>query len=361
MVKISDVARQAGVSPATVSRVLNGSVLVTEEKRARVLAAVEALGYVPLRPLASERQPRPAAAPESASAPPVIVAIRAQVNSQQNDGMVWTAAELGYGVVTLQITEDRQIDGDNVLRVLQSLEAAGELAGVVLCGSVLSPSPALRAMLERLPVVQLGEQLSLPRSVITGADDQQSVYDAVQLLRGTGRTRPALLVRSLSPDAPRCEQRRVWGYQLATDGFRLVLAADATVDGGSDAVEALLSASPAPDAIICSCDATAVGCIKTLIRRGLRVPEDVAVLGLEDSGVGECGMPELSTIAASQYSLGESAVRLLHGLIGGSVQSGCLVPLAHRVIVRGSSDPGAAANIHQWPQGRWKDTPPCGE
>ena len=62
MVKISDVARQAGVSPATVSRVLNGSVLVTEEKRARVLAAVEALGYVPLRPLASERQPRPAAA-----------------------------------------------------------------------------------------------------------------------------------------------------------------------------------------------------------------------------------------------------------------------------------------------------------
>ena len=88
MVKISDVARQAGVSPATVSRVLNGSVLVTEEKRARVLAA----------------------------------------------------------------------------------------------------SPALRAMLERLPVVQLGEQLSLPRSVITGADDQQSVYDAVQLLRGTERT-----------------------------------------------------------------------------------------------------------------------------------------------------------------------------
>ena len=95
MVKISDVARQAGVSPATVSRVLNGSVLVTEEKRARVLAA----------------------------------------------------------------------------------------------------SPALRAMLERLPVVQLGEQLSLPRSVITGADDQQSVYDAVQLLRGTGRTRPAAWCR----------------------------------------------------------------------------------------------------------------------------------------------------------------------
>ena len=86
-----------------------------------------------------------------------------------------------------------------------------------------------------------------------------------------------------------------------------------------------------------------------------------AVLGLEDSGVGEYGMPELSTVAASQYSLGESTVRLLHGLIGGSVQPGCLVPVAHRAIVRGSSDASGASNIHQWPQGKWQETSPYGE
>lgn len=358
MVKLIDVAREAGVSPATVSRVLNDSVLVTEEKRKLVLDAVEKLGYVPLRPLAADRaEKQPREEPEAKLK--FIVSVQGQINSLLSDGILWTARELGYHLLNVPISEDRAIDAAHLTAMLTSLQEAGLLAGVLLCSPVLAPDAALMKLLNKLPTVQIGKHLPLENSATASVEDQEVAYEAVKYLASCGKTRPALFVRSLQPDAPAYEQRRIWGYRLAmmelgADPSQMVVReVDDTNDGGFEAVRTLLQEGYRPDALLCSSDVTAIGCVKAFMEQGYQVPEQVAVLGLEDSGVGLYATPELSTIAAPQYNAAETAVRLLHRLITGAVEPGYIAPLPHQMIVRGSSEEQTGVFVHQWGKGRW--------
>ena len=365
MVKLIDVAREAGVSPATVSRVLNGSVLVTEEKRQLVLDAVEKLGYVPLRPLAADRADKLEAAEKSVGVekPKFIVAVQGQTNAMQQDGILWTARELGYYVMTAPISEDRAVDALNLTQMLQQLQENNMLAGVLLCSPVLSPDEKLLKLLERVPVVQLGRHLPLENSATASVEDQQITYEAIKYLVGCGKQCPVLFVRSMQPDAPAYEQRRIWGYRLAMMELGLgqlqmqIREVDDTVEGGIEAVNTLLTAGYKPDAILCSSDATAVGCVKAFLEHGYQVPEQISILGLEDNGVGLHATPELSTIAAPQMMAGETAMRLLDKLINGAVEPGYIAPLIHQMIVRGTSQEQSGTFVHQWEKGRWVDAP----
>ncbi len=365
MVKLIDVAREAGVSPATVSRVLNDSVLVTEEKRQLVLAAVEKLGYVPLRPLAADRAERSenSVRVQPEDKPGLIVTVHGQINSLQQDGILWTARKLGYQVISAPITEDRVVDAAHLTQLLQTLQADKLLAGVLLCSHVLSPDDALLQQLRSCPVVQLGNHLPLENSAVASVEDQQVTYEAVKYLAGCGKTRPALFVRSLQPAAPAYEQRRVWGYRLAMmeqgpdPSQMLIREVDDTLEGGTEAVNALLQAGYQPDAILCSSDVTAIGCVKALCEHGRQVPDQVAVLGLEDSGAGLYATPELSTVAAPQFKAGEAAVQLLHRLITGTVEPNYIATLPHQMIIRGTSQELPGQPVHRWQENRWVDTP----
>jgi len=365
MVKLIDVAREAGVSPATVSRVLNGSVLVTDEKRQLVLDAVEKLGYVPLRPLAADRAEKVETADKSVGAekPKFIVSVQGQTNAMQQDGILWTARELDYYVMTAPISEDRAVDAENLTQMLQQLQENNMLAGVLLCSPVLSPNEKLLKLLDSIPVVQLGRHLPLENSATASVEDQQITYEAIQYLVSCGKQRPALFVRSIQPDAPAYEQRRIWGYRLAMmelgldQSQMLVREVDDTMEGGIEAVNKLLEAGHKPDAILCSSDVTAIGCVKAFMEHGYQVPEQVSVLGLEDNGVGLCATPELSTIAAPQMVAGETAMRLLDKLINGAVEAGYIAPLQYQMIVRGTSQEQSGLPVHQWGKGRWVDTP----
>ena len=132
---------------------------------------------------------------------------------------------------------------------------------------------------------------------------------------------------------------------------------DDTVEGGVEAINKLLEAGYHPDAILCSSDVTAIGCVKAYVEHGYQVPEQVSVLGLEDNGVGLYATPELSTIAAAQMVAGETAMRLLDKLINGAVEAGYIAPLQYQMIVRGTSQEQSGLPVHQWGKGRWVDTP----
>lgn len=364
MVKLIDVAREAGVSPATVSRVLNDSVLVTDEKKQIVLAAVEKLGYVPLRPLATERAERPELLTSSPSeqAPHIIVSIHSPINSLLQSSILWTAHKLGYQVICAPISEDRNLDAEHLIDLLQSLRRCNLLAGVLLCSPVLFPSPALIHQLSLCPVVQIGKHLALDNSAIASVEDQQLTYEAVKYLYQSGKKKPVLFVHNLQADTPAYEQRRIWGYRLAMMELgldmsqMLIQEVDDTLEGGTEAILTLLQNGHHPDAILCCSDQAAMGCIKAFLGLGWKIPEQVAILGLEDSGVGLFGPVELSTIAAPQFKAGETAIHLLHRLITKSIDSNYIAALPHQLIIRDSSDPQSGSPVHQWQQGHWDDT-----
>ncbi len=362
MVKLIDVAREAGVSPATVSRVLNDSVLVTEEKRRLVLDAVEKLGYVPLRPLATDRAEKVEKAAKNAyiDKKKFIICAYRQISEMLYSGLFWTARELGYLLLSVTASEDQMLDAEHFIQTVQTLKQDDLLAGVLLCSNILPHSAPVIEVLNSIPVVQLEKHLPLESSAVASVEDQQMTYEAVKYLLACGKTHPVLFVSSTHADAPSYVQRRIWGYRLAMmeqgGTFSLVRPADATLEGGIEATNALLSSGHQIDAILCSSDTTAMGCIKALQSHGYRIPEQVAVLGMEDSGVGLYTTPELSTIAPPQVVAGIASIRLLDRLITGSVEPGYIAPIPHQLIIRGSSPDSPGNPIHQWQEGKWVET-----
>jgi LacI family transcriptional regulator len=307
-VTLDMVALAAGVSPSTVSRILNGTAVVSEEKREAVDRAVAELGFVPnpvARGLAGGRTLSIGVVTQSIDSPFYGVALRGIEDKLSNAGYSplfvsghWNAEE-----------EARCID---VLR-------SRRVDGIILVTGRLSDT-ALRAHAKSQPVVVTGRSLSAPGLFSLDFDNFEGGRLATHHLLTLGHRSIAFIAGDpRHPDA----NERLRGYRAALAAaevpFRpeLVVPGQYSEDSGRMAVERLLDSREPFTAIFASNDQMAFGAGLALHRRGMRVPEDVSLVGFDDLAGALYSIPPLSTVHQPVYELGRlAATAMLQLLVG---------------------------------------------
>src|SRR6201995_2178925 len=301
-----DVARRAGVSPRTVSNVVNEFPLVSDELRRRVLRAIAELGY---QPNLVARNLRHGGSGMIGLAVPELAA---PYFSELAGLVIAEARRHSYTVVV------EQTDGDpgREQQVLHQNEP-----GHLFDGLIFSPLGLGQAEPRRyagdIPVVLLGEHIEDGAFDHVGIDNVAAARDATAHLIGLGRQRIAAIGhQSHSPGEP--GQLRSAGYReaLRAGGLRyrpsLVVPASSFHRGsGADAMDRLLDQPTVPDAVFCYNDLLAIGAMHTVLRRGLRIPDDIAIVGFDDIEESRYVFPALTTIAPDKGELARRAVAQL--------------------------------------------------
>lgn len=316
---VYEVAELAGVSTASVSRVLAGHDRVRPETRQRVLQAVAELGYVPsgaAQDLAGRRTA------VLGLCFPDIIGDRDIVDS---DAMYWydevirgmerAARRNGYALL---IAASHESDDINLV-----LTVAGRCDGLVILGGT-APLSTVEHIATRVPVVLLAAPPAATER--PGLLDHLYVANTSGMRELTGHLLDVHGYRDLAfvagPADSADSNARLDGFRAALAGRGLaaggaaVLRGDFTTAGGIAVVGALLKRRAMPRALVCANDQTAIGAVSALSRAGLRVPADVAVTGFDGVQIGRHLHPGLTTVAQPMRELGETAVRLLQRRIG---------------------------------------------
>lgn len=333
---IKDVAALAQVSSKTVSNVLHGQIFVAEPTRTRVLRAIAELDYRPDLNARSLRSGRSGIL--AVAVPNLDVPFFAELTSQ----IVTAARVQGYTVLIDETSgvRDREVD------LLTGI--APRLAD----GVIFSPQGIGRSQLSSLlsssargPVVLLGEHiLGLPVDHVL-IDNVAAGSDATQCLLALGRRRIAAI--GLPPgydDEQEHAALRLSGYRSALEAAglpydpALVVAAGARRSSdGFAAMAGLLASSSPPDAVFCFTDLLALGAVRAVYEAGLRVPEDVAVVGFDNIAQTQISVPTISTIAPDKAAIASAAVDLIVRRLSGSTADPQVVQVRHDLIVREST------------------------
>jgi LacI family transcriptional regulator len=316
-VTVMEVAAVAGVSPSTVSRILNGSAAVSADKCLAVQQAIELLGYVPnpvARGLAGGRT--------------------------MSIGVVTQAIDSPfYGVALRGIEEELEAAGYSPLFVSGHWDAAREarcidvlrsrrVDGIIVLTGRLSDD-ALRACARQIPVVVTGRTLRSPLIYSLDFDDFQGAHLATQHLLALGHQQIAFIAGDASrPDA----MARHQGYRAALEAAGVAYDPDLVVPGkyfelsGLEAVQRLLQGDKPFSAVFASNDQMALGACMGLQRHGLRVPQDVSVIGFDDLPASEFSNPPLSTVHQPVERLGRLAAAAMLSMLSGELPDMVLPP-----------------------------------
>jgi LacI family transcriptional regulator, galactose operon repressor len=337
---IYDVARHAGVSIASVSRVLNGRNSPRPETRERVLAAVQELGFVPdgaARALSNRLKEvvgvvfrRPADVTNDAFSEEAESLLFADVI---NRGIEAGARNRGYDL--LMSTVD-VLDHSPHARISS---IGGKSDGLILHDQVLSPVGIARVA-QRTPVVTLAGTPT-PSSVNVRSDNAAGMRElAKHLLIDHGYPTVAYLAGHVdSPDnVTRAEAFEVVVAEVGIEAWTgEIWRGNYMASGGAKVINDVLAhGTPLPRAIVCANDQTAIGVMYTLAQHGIRVPQDVAVTGFDDIPVARHLHPQLTTIRQPIQKLGATAFDVLYALISGERRPAAEVVLPTSLVIRGS-------------------------
>ncbi|WP_222711086.1 LacI family DNA-binding transcriptional regulator [Quadrisphaera setariae] len=298
---IRDVAARAGVSKSLVSLVINGSPMVREEKRAAVLAAVEELGF---RPSATARHL------SSRRTGAVGVLVHDLRNPWYAEALEAVHARLHTAGATM-LLGDARLDAAADERVLHTFVDL-RLDGLVLVGS-LEPTPAVLEAARRLPTVVAGAlDVDLPDVDVSVQDDAAGARLATEHLLALGHRRLAHLAGAAGA-VMRLRQESFTRAVAAVGAAGEVLRVEMTEESGHAAALELLArpADERPTAVFAAADVAALGVLRAAAQLGLRVPEDVSVVGFDDVAPARLDGTALTTVDASSAAVGAGAVDLL--------------------------------------------------
>jgi LacI family transcriptional regulator len=313
-VTLYDVARLAGVSTATVSRVLHGQDRVADSTRARVLGIIDQLGYVPdgAAQSLSRRQKHIIGLVGIERLAPHQYDIESMSLLFYDEILRGVEQRIRYHNWSLLITYLRE-DSTEDLRRLQSL--SGKVDGLLI-GEGIMPSDELARLAERIPVVVVaGDPAEQAADVVTADNRAGSAALTRHLVEVHGRRR--FFHVDGPPSAPDAKERRLALNEVIQSHHGVALVGSHSgrfsVQSGEEAGEKLLADRAAlPDAVVCANDQMAIGVLQSLVRGGVRVPEDLSVTGFDDIFPGSLFEPGLTTVHQPMRLLGERAcARLL--------------------------------------------------
>lgn len=327
---IDDVAKQAQVSTATVSRVLNGSGDVSERLQMRVQAAVQRLGYVPN---ASARALMIGTHIIGAVFPTIDHAIFAK-------GIDALQRRLAIEGLQLLIATSDYDPHMEELKV-QSLVLHGA-QGIVLCGCAQTESLLEFLRLRGTPCVHVMVSGDSNNMHCVGFDNEKAIMSAVRYLIDIGHTKIAMLA-GITKDNDRAAGR-VAGFRLAMQNAGLAIPAARFLErrydiaAARDGLRELLMADSVPTAVVCGNDVLAQGVLAEALSMGLKVPDQLSIIGFDDLEITEHLTPPLTTVHIPTRLMWQMAAERLLALMRGE-RLAPIPPLDTSLTVRESTSP----------------------
>lgn len=331
------VAQRAGVSLASTSRALHGTG-ASPAMVERVRAAATELGYSP-------------------------DAIGRSLRLKKTFQVAFAVADIGNPVYVEMMTAIHEVLAPHGYRVVvmttgdttsSTVELVRSLSRGFVDAMILSPLRTDDELVEEIrqapvPVVVIGRTLADRGIDSVSTDSAGGIGEAVRHLLGLGRRRLAFLNGPLDTTPGEARQR---GFDAATRAAEFtgeradaVVATDFTVAAGLAATRELLDGSDGgarPDAIVAANDLLAIGAIRAVRERGLSVPEDVAVTGMDDTEIGRVFQPSLTSVSLGSTERGRIAAELVVDLVDGDAQAGRHTAVGPRLVVRESTAAPAA-------------------
>ncbi len=303
MANIREVARQAGVSVATVSRVLNHPESVSPSTMELVLETMKEMDYTPnafARSLALNR---------SSSIGLLIPNILNPLYPQVAKGVEDVAHQKGYNVLLCNTEEDREKEEDYLDMLIEN-----RVGGLVLTASLLEKKELEKLKKIKMPFVLVGRNIEELDSNMVFTDYKLGAYQITQHLIETGHTKIAHIEGA--PYHKESLEKRL-GYEKALKESGLPLVERYIVEGNNEiesgyiGTKKLLKEGDRPDAIFAANDLMAIGAIEALKDSGLKIPSDMGIVGFDDINMSTLIEPKLTTISQPIYKMGLIAARLL--------------------------------------------------
>jgi len=329
MPTIHDVAARAEVSTATVSRVLSSPEKVSETTRRRVLKAVHQLGYSPNAAAKSLR---------TLTTRKLLVTVPDIANpffSLIIQGIEEAALREGYAVVLGDTHHDAEREeryGEMLLR--------READGLIFLGHSMSKSISALVKKGRLPPIVNGCEYSPSLGVPSAhVDNEAAAYEAMSHLYGLGHRQIGVITGPLASPLSRDRLRGAQSCAKDNGAGRqvMVVSGDFSIESGIAGAARLLAQETPPTAVFCFNDEMAIGVLDYASRIGKSVPESVSVIGFDDIRFARYMRPALTTISQPMLDIGRETVRLLLGVLQGTVTSPVSITLPHKLEIRSST------------------------
>ncbi|RUW27118.1 LacI family transcriptional regulator [Mesorhizobium sp. M4B.F.Ca.ET.215.01.1.1] len=327
---VFDVAREAGVSVATVSRAFNLPDLVSEDVRRRVLAISQRLGYA-ANPAAKALRSRKTHI-VGAAIPTLDYAIFAKMINHFQD----TFAQHGY----ITIVATTGFEHANVFEKVKTLVDRGAEA-LLLVGAIEDPALVRYLKEPHIPVVTTYSYI--PEEIVPciGFDNYAATQSAMEYLADLGHRNFAMIAGS--PKGSDRQRTRIAAYKdfigaRQLEGEENIIIRDFTIRDGAEAMRALLVKYPDTTALVCNTDVVAFGALSESRRLGIRIPQDISVVGFDDAEYAAQLDPPLTTIAVPAEEMGRLSAEMLHMSLS-TGESPRFVRLDSQLIVRKSACP----------------------
>lgn len=322
---INDVAKQAKVSTATVSRIINGLSGYTEETRQTVVNVIREMGYKPnaiARGLVNKR---------THTMGVLLPNISSRLATVLLKGIENRAHHLDYSVVICN-TEN---DGKRTMEYLDVLSEK-QVDGIIITSEWLKDAYGEALLAMKIPVVlvlTVSYRFQIPYIKV---DDKQAAYQATKYLIDKGHKEIGIISgpqKDKLAGLPRIE-----GYKQALADYRLTISEDRiaygdfTYKSGRKGIEEVFKRSPDITAVFAASDEMALGILSYAYKKGIKIPDDLSVIGYDDTQDAEMAIPPLTTVHQPIYEMGERAVEMLFGSKG-TAES---VIMPHHIVERDS-------------------------
>lgn len=304
---IKEIASKAGVSVATVSRVLNHPENVASETRAKILSVMEESNYTPnwfARGLNFNRTNTIAM---------IIPNILDQGYMEIAKGIEDVAHQ--KDCITLFCNAEDSIDKERqyIDNLLQR-----RVDGIVLVSTLLEDSDIKRLKERNIPIVMIGENNKLTGIPKVHIDCEGAAYIAVTHLINAGYKK----IKMVYGESPKSEnEKKIAGYKRALDecdypvNINMIIKTENDIQGGYIAGKKIIEGEDIPDAIFASSDLIAIGIIEAMKDNGTRVPDDVAVIGFDNNEMTKYIEPKLTTVEKPMHKMGVVGARLLFDIV----------------------------------------------
>jgi len=311
---MEDIAKLAGLSSATISRVLHSPHLVKPATRDRVMRLMQEQGYI-------------------------YNATAGDFSRQKSTviGLVTPIAQhVAFGYATLAILEKAQEEGLSIIMGNTGFKPEAEkailrqflsrrVAGVIMMGYSIGQEETIRELVKNgIPCIVVWETLDDPDISFVGFDNREAAMMVTEYLISLGHRRIGLIV-SLFHTVGRI-RKRFEGFKDALEQHNipfdpeLVFEREPTLFEGKEAMSRMLSLPNPPEAVFAASDYLALGALTAAKQRGLRVPEDISIAGFDDIEFSAYSDPPLTTLRSPAYEMGQMAVKFMAEMVRGKAE-----------------------------------------
>ncbi|SFB17769.1 MULTISPECIES: catabolite control protein A [unclassified Bacillus (in: firmicutes)] len=329
-ITIYDVAREANVSMATVSRVVNGNPNVKPTTRKKVLEVIDRLGYRPnavARGLASKK---------TTTVGVIIPDISSIFFAELARGIEDIATMYKYNIILSNSDQNMEKE----MHLLNTM-LGKQVDGIVFMGGNITPELVAEFERSPVPIVLAGSIEESEKIPSVNIDFEKAVYDSVQDFVSRGHKQIAFVIGPLHE--PKNLEKKLKGYRSALEDAGiaynedLVIEGDYTYDSGLEAFEKIAEIENRPTAIVVGSDEMALGVVHGAQDKGFNVPEDFEVISSDNTRLSLMVRPQLTTIVQPLYDIGAVAMRLLTKYMNKEKVSDNIVVLPHRIEHRNST------------------------